>query len=188
LDYTANKRVNSCKGNHSSRAAPHGAYRCKGNERWCAIAVFNDEEWKNLCDAIGSPNWTKDTKFSNLSGRKENEEELDKLLEECTICYTAEEAMTMMQAAGVRAGVVQNGEDLLDKDPQLRYRQHFQTLDHPEIGPHTYEVTPFRLSKTPSNLQMPAPCMGQHNEYICTKILGISDEEFVELLEAGVFG
>ena len=113
---------------------------------------------------------------------------MDKLLEEWTIYHTAEEATTIMQTAGVKAGVVQNGEDLLDKDLQLRYRKHFKTLDHPEIGSHICEVTPFRLSKTPGDLEMRSPCLGQHNEYVCTKVLGISDQEFVKLLGAGVFG
>ena len=188
LDYTANGRVQACRGNHSSRAVPHGAYRCKGGDRWCALAVFSDEEWKSLCNVIGNPGWAKAPHFSSLRGRKEHEDELDKLLEEWTIKFTAEEVMTRMQAAGVTAGVVQNGEDLVDSDPQLKYRNHFLTLNHPEIGLHTCEAAPFRLSKTPGDLRMPAPCLGQHNEYVCTKVLGIPDEDFVELMQAGVFG
>jgi len=188
LDYTANLRVQSCRGNRSYRACPHGAYRCKGNDRWCAIAAFDDSEWDALCHAVGHPRWARDSRFATFHARKENEDELEKLLEERTTAFTAEELMATMQAAGVTAGIVQNGEDLLERDRQLRHRGHFRTLKHPEIGEHRCEVTPFRLSKTPSRMQTPAPCLGQHNEYVCNTILGMSDEEFLEAMEAGAFG
>ncbi len=93
-----------------------------------------------------------------------------------------------MQQAGVEAGIVQNGEDLVDRDPQIRHRQHYQLLEHPEIGEHIVEVAPFILSKTPVRLQRSAPCLGEHTEYICREILKLSDKEFVELVNAGVLG
>ena len=120
-------------------------------------------------------------------GRKNNEDELEKLIEEWTINYSPAELMTMLQEAGVPAGVVQGGEDLLEWDPQLRHRGHFVTLNHPEIGPHVGEEPPFKLSRTPAKMSLPAPCLGEHTEYVCTKILGMPDSEFLKLLAAGVF-
>jgi len=187
LDYTANGRVQKCRGNHSSYAAPHGAYRCKGDDRWCAVAVFNDQEWQAFCDVVGNREWTRDTKFATMLGRKANEDELERLVEEWTTRYSAQEVMTMMQAAGVAAGIVQNGEDLVDRDPQLKYRQHLSELHHPEIGSHFCEMAPFRLSETPGGLKKPAPCLGEHNEFICREILGMTDKEFIELMAVGVF-
>ena len=93
----------------------------------------------------------------------------------------------MMQAVGVPAGIVQNGEDLVDRDLQLRYRGHTQLPDHPEFGIYPSEVAPFRLSETPSKLTIPAPCLGEHNEYVCREILGMTDDEFLEFVASGVF-
>ena len=132
------------------------------------------------------PLWTRDPRFATLLGRKENEDELDKLVGEWTIDFTAEELMANLQAAGIAAGVVETCEDLYH-DPQLKHRHHFWELEHPEIGRHSYDSPAFKLSETPCELRMPAPCLGQHTEYVCTNILGISDEEFVELLGEGVF-
>ncbi len=42
------------------------------------------------------------------------------------------------------------------------------------------------LSKTPGKLRSPAPLLGQHTEYVCKEILGLSDEEIADLLVAGV--
>jgi crotonobetainyl-CoA:carnitine CoA-transferase CaiB-like acyl-CoA transferase len=186
LSYTVNKQEYNRVGNRSDCAAPHGAYRCRGNDRWCVISVFTDEEWKSLCKVIGKQEWTKDPRFDTLGSRIQNADELDRLIEEWTVNHTPEEVMRLMQAAGVGAGVVQTTEDLR-QDPQLKHRHHYQILNHSEIGRHAYDSLSFRLSKTPGALRMPAPCLGQHNEYVYTKILGMSDKEFVELMTQGVF-
>ena len=186
LEYTANNQIMTRMGNRSSRAVPHGAYRCRGEDTWCVIAVHTDEEWKNFCKVIGNPVWTEDPKFATILGRLKNVEELDRLVEEWTIDYPPEEVMTLMQASGVPAGVVQNAKDIFD-DPQLKHRDHFKLLDHPEIGEFPYEKPCFRLSRTPVEIKMPAPCLGEHTEHVCREILGMTDSEFVELLNEGVF-
>jgi benzylsuccinate CoA-transferase BbsF subunit len=172
-------------GNRHSDAAPHGAYRCHGEDRWCAIAVFTDEEWQSFSKVIGDPRLTTNLKFSTLLARKENEDELDSLVEEWTINRSAEEVMNLLQAAGVAAGVVQTGEDLLEHDPQLKHRQFFQELDHPEIGKHYARCPAFTLSKSSCEVQR-APLLGEHNEYLLKETLGMSDEEIAELVIEGV--
>jgi benzylsuccinate CoA-transferase BbsF subunit len=186
LDYTVNGREGGRIGNHHPYAAPHGAYRCQGDDRWCTIAVFTDDEWETFCKVIGKPAWTGDPKFATLLARKENEEELDRLLEDWTVNFPPEEVMNKMQTAGVAAGVVQSGKDLIE-DPQLKHRHHFWYLNHPEMGLCAYDGPPFKLSETPAELRLPAPCLGAHTEYVCTQILGMSDQEFIGLLTEGVF-
>lgn len=185
LDYGVNGREQQVNGNRCPYAAPHAAYRCLGVDRWCAIAVFTDEEWQALCKAMGQPEWSSDARFTTLLGRKYNEDELDKLIEEWTCQHRAEEVMERIQQASVASGVVQNCRDLL-YDPQLQHRRHFQSLEHHEIGAAVYCTPPFKLSKTPCQLKMPSPCLGEHSEYVCTHILGLSDEEFLELLSEGI--
>ena len=94
--------------------------------------------------------------------------------------------MTLMQAGGVAAGVTQNSKDL-HEDPQLKHRNHYWVLDHPETGPSAYDSPAYKLSRTPSQPRIPAPCLGEHNEFVCTRLLGMSDEEFVGLMAEGVF-
>ncbi len=185
LDYIVNGRIAERKGNRSPAAAPHGAYPCQGEDRWCVIAVSSDEEWRNFCRAIAAPPWTQDPRFATLWGRKENEDELDKLVADWTCQFTPEEVIAILQAVGVTAGVVESCRDV-HFDAQLKHRQTFPELNHPEIGRHTYNAPAFRLSETPCQLKRPAPCLGQHTEYVCTQILGMSDEEFVQLLSEGV--
>lgn len=186
LDYTANGRVQSAIGNRHPYASPHGAYRCKGEDRWCVIAVFTDEEWEAFYRVTGNEQWVQDLKFATLLARKKNEDYLDYLIEQWTVQYSPEEVMALMQNAGVAAGIIEDGRDL-HLDPQLKHRDHFWMLDHPEMGITAYDSPSFRMSKTPAKLKMSAPCVGQHTEYICREIIGMQDDEFVNLLNKGVF-
>jgi benzylsuccinate CoA-transferase BbsF subunit len=186
LDYVVNQREPKTKGNRLDYAAPHGIYRCQGNDRWCAIAVFNDQEWKNFCVVLGSPDWTRESRFVTLLGRKENEDELDKRVEEWTSQHSPEEVMTLLQAAGVGAGVASNTDDM-NHDPQFRHYHCFHELDHPEMGKLSFYHPPgFTMSNANYEMHRP-PLLGEHNEYVYTKILGIPDEEFIQLMQEGVF-
>ena len=186
LDYVVNGEEGSRRGNRHAWAAPHGAYRCRGNDRWCVISVFSDEEWRTLCRVMGQPELANDPELASLLNRKKGEDELDALIEGWTINYTPEEVVRQLQENGIAAGVVKDAKDILE-DPQLRYRQHFVPLNHPEIGQYRAEAPSWKLSETPWDLRLPAPCLGEHSEYVCTQILGMSDKEFIELLNEGVF-
>ena len=196
LDYSANEREQQALGNRHPEAAPHGAYRCAdrvrgdGNaadhDRWIAIACRTDEEWQALADAAQHPAWTVDPRFTTLADRLANQDELDALIAEWTAGQQVEELMRLLQDAGVPAGVVQTPEDLR-ADPQLAHREHYRLLDHPTMGRCAYDGPSFRLSKTPGELRKAAPLLGEDNEYVYKEIVGLSDEEFIELLVDGVF-
>ncbi len=186
LDYTVNQREAGRMGNRSTYAAPHGAYRCRGEDRWCAIAVFTDKEWESFCKVVGNPAWTKEPRFSTLLARKENEDELDRLVKEWTINHSAEEVMSMMQAAGVAAGVLETCEDIMEHDPHLRHRHYFREVDHPVVGKYRAHGNAFALSKIPTTEIRHAPLMGEHNEYALKELLGMSDDEIAELVIEGV--
>ena len=183
LDFSANGRIVTRQGNDSSRASPHGIYRCKGNDRWCAIASYSDEQWKAACRVIERPDLVTDSRFLTKLNRLQNSAALNELIEQWTLNHTPEEVMELMQSAGIPAGVVQNGQDLIEKDPQIKHRQHWVTLQHPEIGEYYTEVPPAKFSSLTIKPQRPAPCFGEHNEYVCKQILGMSDEEFIDYID-----
>jgi len=186
LDYTVNGQEWIRSGNRCPQAAPHGVYPCCGEDRWCAIAVSNDQEWQVLCRTIGHTELEHDPRFDTLANRKQNEDELDEIIGLWTREHQAEEVMHLLQGAGVACGVVETGQDI-HEDPQLSHRNHLQMLNHPEIGLHSYDTQSFQLSETPARLERPGPCLGEHNEYVCKDFLGMSDEEFLTLLNEGVF-
>jgi benzylsuccinate CoA-transferase BbsF subunit len=186
LDFTTNNKESGRIGNASHKAAPHGVYACLDN-RWCALSISTDEQWLAFCQVTGNPPWTRDPKFATLQDRKRNEDALNILVSEWTTHFTPGRVMQMMQEAGVPAGIVSNPKDLCE-DPQLIYRNHFWTLKHGGIGNFDHLGEASILSETPAQARMPAPCLGEHTEYVCKQLLQISDEEFVELLNSGAFG
>jgi benzylsuccinate CoA-transferase BbsF subunit len=186
LNYAVNGIEEKARGNSSDRAAPHGVYRCQGEDRWCAISVSTDLEWRAFCRAIDREDLSREPGFSSLERRKENEALLNDLVEEWTRQHTAGEVMELLQKAGVPAGIVQNAEEIYN-DPHLKERACFWMEEHKELGNFSHLGQPSLLSKTPARLYRTAPCLGEHTEYICRELLGIRDEEFVRLVQEGVF-
>ena len=185
LDYAVSGKPPEAVGNRSGEAAPYGVYRCQGEDRWCAIAVHSDEEWAGFCQALSNPSWTAEARFSTLSARLANADELDRLVEGWMRQHTAEEVMALLQEQGVAAGVVQDARDLAN-DPQLRARGFFFELDHPETGRTVSDATPIKLSDTPARYRRVAPLPGQDNDYVYGKLLGLSEDELTRLKEQGI--
>ncbi len=185
LDYTVNGRIQGRNGNRCDYGAPHGAYPCRGEDRWCVIAVFTDEEWKRLCEVMGNPDWTKEPKFSTLIGRKRNEDELDRRIGEWTSNLNAEEVMEKLQSVGVEGFIIKNVQEMYD-DPHLN-QYLWAEMEHPEIGKYHLQLPPFRLSKAPPQLRMTAPLLGEHNEYVYMNMAGFSRQEYEDLKKEGVF-
>ena len=166
--------------------SPHGAYRCKGEDRWVAISVFTDAEWNAFTHTIGGPPWANDARFNSNLARHQHADQLDDLVESWTSQYSPEEVMHRLQLAGVAAGVIQTGADLA-KAPQLKERGFFrQVLDAQNVL-RTIEGVPYHLSRTPGGPVRAAPEFGADQTYILRDILGMSDDELADCAIAGVF-
>ncbi|MDZ7729512.1 MAG: CoA transferase [Dehalococcoidia bacterium] len=192
-EYLANGTVAMRDGNRHPNAAPHGAYRCADDpeskdspDRWIAIACRDDAQWSALCHALGHPEAAEDTRFATEASRKANEDALDQLVASWVEGHKAEEAMDLLQSHGVPAGVVQNAQDMLDRDPHMQARQYYQYLDHPETGRAAYDGFPARMAKTPQYHAAPAPLLGEHTMDVCTRILELEMDEVADLLAEGV--
>ncbi len=174
-------------GNTHPVYAPHSVFRCRGDDRWVAISVRDSREWARLRRALGDPEWARDRRFSTMKGRKAHEEELTQHMEEWTSRRTAEEAMVLLQRAGVPAGRVADTADLLN-DPQLLAQGLHTWIDRPVVGRHAYPEWSIRLSKTPGRHRSPAPTLGQHNGRVLCELLGLPPGRLAELAERKVIG
>jgi crotonobetainyl-CoA:carnitine CoA-transferase CaiB-like acyl-CoA transferase len=180
MDYQVNGTIMNRNGNRLPTAAPHGVFQCKGNDRWAAISVMDEDQWRQFCQVIGDPKLATNQKFATLTARKKNEAKLEKLVAAWTLQHTAEEVEQVLQKAGIPANVVEKPSDIY-KDPQLAHRQYFTPLQHPFMGQQKFEAQAcFILSKTPRLLDRPSPCIGEHNEYVFKEFLKMTDEEIAE--------
>ena len=186
VDYAVNGRIAERQGNSHPVWAPHGVYPCLGDDRWIAVAVQDDAQWGRLADALALEP-TRRAAWAHSEARETQRLTIDEWLTSETKLREPFDLMRQLQEAGVPAGVVQNAGDLIERDPQLAHRQHWQYLDHPEMGRSIYNNVPIKLSRTPGQLSRPAPMLGQHTEEICTSLLGLTTDEVARFAADKVF-
>ena len=168
------------RGNQSPEMAPHGCYPCKGKDAWVTIAVSCDAEWQALCGASGHPEWASDPRFADVTSRLKNQESLDLLIQVWTQTKTPDEATKLLQSAGVAAAPSMTGKDLAE-DPHLAARGAWQSVEHLVLGRQRVQGPPWILNATPASIHSPSPVLGQHNAFVYQDLLGMSEEEMLQL-------
>lgn len=193
LDITVNGRAQKPPfwESQEAPAAPHGVYRCHAlggdDDRWIAISVHSQGEWNRFIETIGPPAWASDPKFRTLYLRMRNREELDANISRWTAGRSAEDAMAALQRAHVPAGVVSNGADLCERDPQLKARGFWPAVTRADGSLTQVSGVPFKLSGGCSgSVRTIAPEVGENNDYILGELLGLSPSKRAELIAAGV--
>lgn len=185
MDYAMNERVWGTQGNRQQGMTPHNLYHCKGDDQWISIAVKTDEEWQAMCKAMGNPEWTEDPKYGDELSRWENQEAIDRHINNWTEDYTSYEVMKMLQKAGVAAmPSLTTAQEI--EDPQLNARGTWMKIDHPTVEGETIYGNHWKLSRTPGGIYRHAPLLGEHNEYVLGELLGVSNEEIRRLEEEQV--
>jgi benzylsuccinate CoA-transferase BbsF subunit len=190
MDYLANGGIATRMGNRHQGMAPHNVYRCKGEDRWIAIAVDSDAAWGILSREMGDPAWARDSRFATAVGRIANEKFIDLQLSVWAAGETAEALAARLQKAGIMAGVVENGRDLLH-DEQLRERNFLEPLKHaPEsgIGVRRTIGRPWKLSDADLSITRPAPQLGEHNRQVLKELLGYGDHEIDAMEKSQAIG
>jgi crotonobetainyl-CoA:carnitine CoA-transferase CaiB-like acyl-CoA transferase len=181
LEYAMNQRSPSRQGNRDEAMAPHNCYPCLGENKWVSIAVATEEEWQALRLAMGNPRWAEEERFSDTYARWHNQEELDRLIAEWTINYTHYEVMARLQKVNVAAVPSFRGDELFN-DPHLKERGFSVIVEHPLMGTRTVTGPPWKLSSTPAKVSRHGPLLGEHNHYVFSELLGLSEKEVKKLV------
>ena len=185
LDYQMNDRVPELMGNADSQHCPHNVYRCKGSDRWLAIAVTSDEEWRALCGVIGWHDLSDDPSLADAKGRREQQHKIDAAITEWTQHHEDYEAMGVLQDAGIPA-VPYLSPQRVFTDPQLREGGFFTTLTASDGKQRDLPALGWRFEGGPEPRITAAPVLGQHNDYVYGELLGLSEEEVAQLVEAQI--
>lgn len=185
MAYASNGEILGPMGYSDADAAPHGVYTTLGYRNWIAIGVFGEEEWEAFRKVMGYPAWAEGEKFSTLSKRKENEQELNERIEEWTEGQYGDRLEKRLLQNGVKAGVVNDARAAIEDDT-LRQRDFWAYLDHPVVGRTLYNRAPIIFSKTPIEMKTAAPLLGQHTKQVLTEMLGYTEEEVDRFTEEEV--
>ena len=171
-------------GNRDHSMAPHGAYRCAGEDAWITIAVATQEEWKGLCRAAGTEEWLADARFADQNLRWENQDALDALLGEWAAGHDPFDLMATLQREGVAAAPSYSARDLFE-DPHLKARDFSQRIADNDGDEYTIIRTPYMLDGKRPEASRHAPFPGEDNRPILEGLLGISPDDVDRLIEAG---
>jgi crotonobetainyl-CoA:carnitine CoA-transferase CaiB-like acyl-CoA transferase len=191
LDISVNGRTQTPPGYNSQEgpSAPHGVYKCRAldgdDDRWVAISVGTGPEWRRFVTAIGSPEWASEPKFRTLYLRMQNSAELDAHVSRWTAEHSAEEAMAILQRAGIAAGVVENGVDMCARDPQLKERGFWPEVSTKKGSTTHVTGIPFKLSGGSGEVRTIAPEVGEDFDYVLGELLGLGKLERDELVAEG---
>lgn len=175
-------------GNADAAAAPHGVYRCAGDDQWCAIAAFGDEQWAAIRSVLRSQAWDRYPELDTADGRRRCAGLVDDLVAAAARAWDAGRLADELTRRGVAASAVMTADTLLRSDPQLGARRHWVTLDHPVMGRSVYDGIPYRLSRTPGRLRSPAPLLGADTRDVCVDLLGVPEAAYEALELEGAVG
>ncbi|MGI8554067.1 MAG: CaiB/BaiF CoA transferase family protein [Dehalococcoidia bacterium] len=182
LEFTANGHVPTRPGNRDPDAVPHNLYRCRGEESWCAISIFTDQQWQALIstDALGS---LRRPELATLAGRRRCEAEIDDAVESWTIIWDRQELAAFLQARGIPAGPLQSIAEIVEVDPVLGDR-YFTRIAHPAGREFLVHGNPVQLWGNPADVRR-APMLGEHTADVLGELLGMSRDEIAEYAARG---
>ena len=181
LEFQMSGRIPERRGNAHPIYAPHNVYKAYGLDRWVVLEVHSDEEFAVLARTIERPDLIDDPRFAAMAARKANEAELDRIIEAWTSELERDYVEEIWLEAGLTATISRSGRDLY-QDEQLRARNMFVTIRHPEMEEMEMVRAPWIMPGGERPF-VRAPLLGEHNEEVLKNLLGLMDTEVADLVK-----
>jgi crotonobetainyl-CoA:carnitine CoA-transferase CaiB-like acyl-CoA transferase len=186
LEFSYNHRVPESLGNRH-RSAIQGCYPCAGDDRWLVLTLPTDGAWRRFVRATGNVAAFAAPEFTTVASRYANHDAVDQAISGWTNALDRDQAVDRLRAEGLMAGPVLDDADAIE-DEHLAARGFFVEIPHQDAGTHRYPGFPYRFSEAELRVRLPPVRLGEHNEYVYKKLLGICDEEYEELSREGHIG
>jgi formyl-CoA transferase len=158
--------------------APSNVY--KTSDGLVLIAANQDTVFGRLAEAMGQPGLATDPRYATHGARGANQQELDAMVERWTQSLTTRQVLDLMDEHGVPAGLIYRAPEMLD-DPHFKARDAIVTVPHPDFGELRMQNVAPKLSETPGSVRSPSPELGQHNDEVYLKVLGMAAQRYAEL-------
>jgi formyl-CoA transferase len=164
--------------------APSNVYPTRDG-RMIVIAANQDTVFGRLAEAMGQAGLVNDERYATHAARGKHQVELDELISEWTMNFTVAELTALMDESGVPAGLIYRAPEMLE-DAHFAAREAIVRVPHPEFGELAMQNVAPKLTRTPGSVRWPGPALGEHNEDVLKKLLGMSEDKMQLLYEAGV--
>ncbi|TDF66893.1 CoA transferase [Cupriavidus sp. L7L] len=186
LEQSISGAVSPRQGNRHPMYAPHGCFRCAGDDAWIVLTV-TDADWPALCRAIGRADLSADPRLAQAAGRRAEADRIEQAIGSWCMARDAEQAMHLLQQAGIAAGVVRPMSQVL-QDAHLRSRGFWCEVERAHIGTYTSSTAWFRTGPGPVPIRNVAPTLGEHTEAVLSRVLGLGAEQIASLERQGITG
>ncbi|HEV8715343.1 MAG TPA: CoA transferase [Candidatus Binatia bacterium] len=163
--------------------SPYNCYAAK--DGYVLLLVADEVKWQAFCRVIGREDLLDNPLFATNAARVKRVDEVDEIVGAWVAQRERREVMEQLASADITCGIVQEVPEVL-QDPHLRARGTLQDITHPTAGTVTVIGSPVRLNGEPPTVDSPSPLLGQHNELVYGKLLGLSTAELSSLKEQGV--
>lgn len=183
LDHALSGRTQSRIGNRSLWWAPEGVYPCRGEERWIAISVTDDDAWDALC-RLGPPSLSSDERFATNEKRMANHDALDEILAAWTAGFNSGDLAARLQTVGVAAHIVSTNEDLL-QDSHVMESGWYVAKPNARFKRDLFSSYPIRMSEHPGHWERAGPSTGEHTVEVLTGVAGMTEAEVAQLIDDG---
>lgn len=183
-DYDARGIVRERTGGRLTGMAPTNTYRTR-DDKWIVIGGNNDAIFRRFMRAIGRPALAEDPAYATNPGRVARADELDDLIGAWTATVDLDEALRILEEAGVPSGPIYSAAEIA-KDPHYWAREMLQRTEDPRVGSVLVPGVVPKLSDTPGGQRWLGQPLGADTESVLTELLGISREEVEELRAEGV--
>ena len=181
--YLCSDKVPRRWGNASPIIVPYQTFPT--SDGWIIVAVGNDGQFKHFVAAGGEAHLAENPLYLNNPLRVENRKSLISLLEIMTRRKTKAQWISLLEAANVPCGPINNFEEVFDNE-QVKARGVQIEVPHPTAGVMKLVASPMRLSETPVEVRMAPPTLGQHTEEILRERLNLSPQAINELQTKGI--
>ncbi|WP_354674449.1 CaiB/BaiF CoA-transferase family protein [Cupriavidus alkaliphilus] len=186
LEQSVAGAVSPRQGNRHPMHAPHGCFRCAGDDAWIVLTV-TDADWPALCRVIGRTDLAADPRLAQASGRRAEEDRIERAIKSWCVVRDAEAAMQQLQQAGIAAGVARRMSQVL-QDPHLCARGFWRQVERAHVGTYTSSTAWFRTGPDPVPIRRVAPTLGEHTDAVLRRVLGLSADQIASLEQRGITG
>lgn len=160
---------------------PSQAFKTKDSH---IAVVCTPDHWPRFCRALGKEEWIKDPQYSDMRWRVEHYDQMEKMVEDVTITKTTAQWRQLLEAAQVACGSLNQIEDMFE-DPQFKALDLIKEMAHTVAGNIKVLKPPFSLSKTPTEVYLPPPALGEHTVRVLEQ-MGLNHEQIDRLVAEGI--
>lgn len=168
----------------AGHSSPAGTYQTSDG-KWVVLVTSTDTTFNRFAEAIHRSDMVTDPRYYTNSERLKHDDQVQEVVKKWFLERTQAEALSILDEHGVPVSPIFSIEDIF-QDPQYKARENIVEIEHPRLGTIKIPGIVPKFSETPGSIRHRAPELGEHNEEIFCRELGLSHEELNELIEKGI--